>query len=66
MDKEMEDILNAKEIDPTTALNILISVSQVSFDKDHLNDADRMLITKALTCFKKKIDNGKNFLIRVK
>ena len=63
--KEITDILNKDTIDPTTALNILITVAQSSFDKEHLNDLDRALIAKALDCFKEKLDKGKNFMIKV-
>jgi len=62
----LNEILNLEKIDPTTAVNILISVAEISFDKPHLNDVDRMLITKALLCLKSKVDDGKNFMIKVK
>jgi hypothetical protein len=64
--KEISDILKKDEIDPTTAINILISAVQSSFDKPHFNDLDRALIAKALECFEKKIKIGKNFQIKVK
>ncbi len=64
--KEITEILNKDKIEPTTALNILISAIQSSFDKPHFNDLDRALISKALDCFKEKLDLGKNFMIKVK
>jgi hypothetical protein len=64
--KEISDILKKDEIDPTTAINILISTAQSSFDKPHFNDLDRALIAKALDCLEKKIKTGKNFQIKVK
>jgi len=64
--KEITEILNSDKIEPTIALNILISAIQSSFDKSHFNDLDRALISKALDCFKEKLDLGKNFMIRVK
>lgn len=63
---EITEILNKEKIEPTIALNILISVAQSSFDKPHLNDLDRALISKALDCLKNKLDLGKNFMIKVK
>ena len=63
--KEISDILD-KDIDPTTALNILISAVQVAFEKSNFNDLDKALIVKSLECFEKKVALGKNFLIKVK
>lgn len=64
--EELNKILEEDIITPTTAINILISVAQISFEQPHLNDVDRLLISKALSCLKDKIDSGKNFLIKVK
>jgi len=66
MDKlqEVKNIIE-KDIDPTTALNILISAVQSSFDKPHFNDLDRALIAKALDCLEEKFTKGKNFMIKV-
>jgi hypothetical protein len=63
--KEISNILD-KDIDPTTALNILISAVQVAFEKSNFNDLDKALIVKSLECFEKKVSLGKNFLIKVK
>lgn len=67
MDKlqEVKDILE-KDIDPTTAVNILISAVQSSFDKPHFNDLDRAIVAKALDCLEEKLTQGKNFMIKVK
>jgi len=67
MDKlqEVKDILE-KDIDPTTAVNILISAVQSSFDKPHFNDLDRAIVAKALDCLEEKFTQGKNFMIKVK
>ena len=62
---EINEIINADMIDPTTALNILINVAQVSFDQEHLTDLDRHLITKAFMCIQDKIDKGENFEIKI-
>lgn len=64
--KEIEEIVKAEKIDPTTALNILINAIQVSFDSDYFNDLDKYLIAKSLNCFKDYVDAGENFLIKVK
>lgn len=63
--QEIQDIIE-KDIDPTTALNILISAAESSFDKPHFNDLDRALIAKALDCLEEKFTQGKNFMIHIK
>ena len=63
--EEIKRILEKKMIDPTTALNILISAVQSSFDKPHFNDLDKALILKALECFEDKVNLGKNFMIKI-
>jgi hypothetical protein len=62
---EINSIIQAEEIDPTTAVNIIINAVQVSFDKEHFTDLDRFLISKALTCLSKKVEEGEDFLIKV-
>ena len=62
---EINELIKADKLDPTTSMNILINAVQVSFDKDHFNELDRYLIAKALTCFKEKVDNGEDFTISV-
>lgn len=64
--KEIEEIVQAEQIEPTTALNILINAVQVTFESDKFNDLDKFLIAKALTCFKSYVDSGENFIIKVK
>ncbi len=64
--KEIEEIVKAETIEPTTALNILINAVQVTFDSEYFNDLDKFLIAKALTCFKGYVDSGENFTIKVK
>lgn len=64
--EEIKKILESKKIDPTIALNILISAVQSSFDKPHFNDLDRALIIKSLECFEEKAKYGKNFMIKIK
>jgi hypothetical protein len=63
---EIEKFLDQKEIEPTTAFNILLESINVSYDKEHFNDLDRALIAKALGCFKEYIDRGEDFTIKVK
>jgi hypothetical protein len=63
---EINELIQAEKLDPTTSMNILISAVQASYDKDHFNDLDRYLIAKALNCFKEKVDSGENFTIMVK
>lgn len=63
---EVNQIIEAETIEPTVAINIIINAVQLSFDKDHFNDLDRYLISKALTCLKEKVDAGEDFLIKVK
>ena len=63
---EINEFIKADKLDVTTSMNILINAVQVSYDKEHLNDLDRYLITKALTCFKDYVDRGENFTINVK
>lgn len=63
---EINELIKAESLDPTTSLNILINAVQASYDKDHFNDLDRYLITKALTCFKTYVDNGEDITISVK
>ena len=64
--KEIQEILDAEKIEPPTALNILLSAINSSFDKDHFNDLDRALIGKALLTFKDLVETGEDFLIKVK
>jgi hypothetical protein len=64
--KEIEEIVQAEKIEPTTALNILINAVQVTFESEKFNDLDKFLIAKALTCFKDYVDSGENFIIKVK
>lgn len=63
---EINELLNSESIDTTVAMNIIINAVQVSFDKDHFNDLDRMLISKALNSLKEKIDIGEDIIIKVK
>lgn len=63
---EVNQIIEAETIEPTVAINIIINAVQLSFDKEHFNDLDRYLISKALTCLKEKVDAGEDFLIKVK
>jgi hypothetical protein len=64
--KEIEEILDSEKIEPTTALNILLSAINSSYDKEHFNDLDRALIAKALLTFKDLVDAGEDFIIKVK
>jgi hypothetical protein len=63
---EVNKIIEAETIEPTVAINIIVNAVQVSFDKEHFNDLDRYLISKALSCLKEKIDAGEDFVIKVK
>jgi len=63
---EINELVKAEKLDPTTSMNILINAVQVSYDKEHFNDLDRYLIAKALTCFKDYVDAGEDFTINVK
>lgn len=63
---EINELIKAEKLDPTTSMNILINAVQVSYDKEHFNDLDRYLIAKALTCFKDYVDAGEDFTINVK
>jgi hypothetical protein len=62
---QINSIIESEEIDPTTAVNILINAVQVSFDKEHFTDLDRFLISKALNCLSKKVEQGEDFMIKV-
>jgi hypothetical protein len=62
---EVNQLIKAEKLDPTTSINIIINAVQVSYDKDHFNDLDRYLIAKALTCFKEFVDKGEDFTIKV-
>lgn len=62
---EVNALIQAEKLDPTTAMNILINAVQVSYEKEHFNDLDRYLIAKALTCFKEFVDKGEDFTIKV-
>lgn len=62
---QINSIIEAEEIEPTTAVNILINAVQVSFDKEHFTDLDRFLISKALNCLSKKVEQGEDFMIKV-
>jgi hypothetical protein len=64
--KEVQEILEAEKIDPTTALNILLGAINVSYDKECFNDLDRALIGKALLTFKDLVEVGEDFIIKVK
>lgn len=61
---EINDLIKAEKIDPTTAINILINAVQVSYDKEHFNDLDRYLIAKSLTTFKDLADKGEDIVIK--
>lgn len=63
--KEIEEIVKAEKIEPTTALNILINAIQVTFESEYFNDLDKFLIAKALTCFKSYVDSGEDITIKV-
>ena len=63
---EINELIKAEKLDPTTSMNILINAVQVSYDKDHFNELDRYLIAKSLTCFKELVDTGEDFTIKVK
>jgi len=62
---EINEIIKAEKLDPTTSLNILINAVQVSYDKDHFNDLDRFLIAKSLSCLKTFSDAGEDIVIKV-
>ena len=64
--QQLDDLIKSENIDPTIAMNILINAVQVSYDKSHFNALDRLLISKAINCFKHKIESGENFTIKVK
>ncbi len=56
-----------KDITPTTAINILISAINAACNNPEIyTEVDRAMISKALTTLKGKIDEGKNFMIKVK
>lgn len=61
---EINDLIKAEKIDPTTAMNILINAVQVSYDKEHFNDLDRYLIAKSLTTFKDLSEKGEDIVIK--
>lgn len=63
---ELNRIIEAETIEPTVAINIIVNAVQVSFDKEHFNDLDRYLISKALNCLKEKVDAGEDFVVKVK
>jgi len=63
---EINEIVKADKLDPTTAVNILINAVQVSYDKDHFNDLDRFLIAKSLSCLKSFSESGEDIVIKVK
>lgn len=63
---EINELVQAEKLDPTTSINILINAVIRYLDKDHFNDLDRYLITKSLTCFKDLVEAGEDFTIRVK
>ena len=63
---EINELIQAEKLDPTTSMNILINAVQASYDMEHFNDLDRYLIAKALTCFKDKVEAGEDIIISVK
>lgn len=62
---EINEIIKAEKLDPTTAVNILINAVQVSYDKEHFNDLDRFLIAKSLSCLKSFSEAGEDIVIKV-
>ncbi len=62
---EINKLLNKPQIEPTQALNIIVNAVQVCYDNDMFNDLDKALISKALGCFKDKIEKNENFEIKV-
>jgi hypothetical protein len=62
---EINELIKAEKLEPTTAINILINAVQVSYDKDHFNDLDRYLISKSLTCLKSYSESGEDIVIKV-
>ena len=62
---EINQILSSDTMEPTVAINIIISAVQASFDKDHFTEIDRVLISKALNCLKSKVDAGEDIIIKV-
>lgn len=63
--QEVLDILNTEYLEPTIAVNILINAVQTAFDHDCFTDTDRQLIVKSLQSFKRQIDLGQDFIIKV-
>jgi hypothetical protein len=62
---EINELIKAEKLEPTTAINILINAVQVSYDKEHFNDLDRYLISKSLSCLKSYSDSGEDIVIKV-
>jgi len=63
---QINELVNSDKIDPTTALNIIVNAVTVCYDSETFNELDKMLISKALSCFKSNVDLGEDFLIKVK
>jgi putative methionine-R-sulfoxide reductase with GAF domain len=56
-----------KDITPTTAVNILISAIDIACaNPDIYTEVDKAMISKALNTLKGKVEEGKNFMIKVK
>ena len=68
MDKEEFEKYLESDISPTVAMNILINACATALKSGVFgeNSADELLIKKALVTFKEKIDENKNFMIKVK
>jgi hypothetical protein len=64
--EEVKSLVEAEKLDPTTSLNIIINAVQLVFDSELLNDLDRYLIAKSLTCFKNHVEAGEDIVISVK
>lgn len=62
---EINELIKAEKLEPTTAINILINAVQVSYDKEHFNDLDRYLISKSLACLKSYSESGEDIVIKV-
>ena len=66
MDKEEFEKYLESDISPTTAMNILIDACSKALESGVYGEADELLIKKALVTFKDKIDENKNFMIKVR
>jgi len=63
--KELEEFLNS-DIKPTSAFNIILNGVNAALEAGVYDETDQAVLKKAIETIKEKVDEQKNFMIKVK